>query len=341
MNPAKLVRDLGHPTYGPIAQTLLVQLGAAAVPALAACLLGPPGAEPAARRMAAQALGAIGGEEAFAALIAALCHNVRGLALQDKLAEDAVRDAVGEEIARLGDRRAIDPLLRCLRETHLPAAAAALATFLEARALPVMVAALEDSFVSERIADAILRFGAAAVPDLMDTLEERKPPRGPEARWSADRRAIAARLLGEIGDAMAYPSLVPLLKDPDPSIRMEAAVALLRLGDERAFPTAFPIVIAGLDGDAFLQQRCTEALGRTIPWSIPAMVGAIAAGHVVVAGEAVRLRPRALVALIDLLTGLRVSEARAALTEIADHTDPLVRRKASWALEQLRSAATA
>jgi HEAT repeat protein len=341
MNPEKLVRDLGHPTYGPIAQALLVQMGTRAVPALRACLLGPPAPEPEVPRMAAQALGAIGGDAAFAALIAALDHNVRGLALQDKLAEDAVRDAVAEELARLGGHRAVEPLLGCLRETHLPAAARALAVFREARAVPAMVQALEDSFVRERIADAIMRFGTAAVPDLMDTVEERKPRRGPEARWSADRRAAAARLLGEIGDAMAYPSLVPLLKDPDPSIRMEAAVALLRLGDERAFPAALPIVIAGLDGDAFLQHRCAEVLGRTIPWCIPPMVDAIAAGQVIVAGESVGLRPRALVALIDLLTGLRVSEARAALAEIAGHTDPLVRRKVSWALDQLRSAATA
>jgi HEAT repeat protein len=289
--------------------------------------------------MAAQALGAIGGEEAFGVPIAALRHNVRGLSGQERLAEQAVRDAVATELLRLGDRRAIEPLLQCLGETHLPAAAKGLAAFHEVRALPAMVAALEDSFVSDRIADAILALGLDAVPDLLDTMQVRKPSRGAEARWSADRRAIAARLLGEIGDPMACPGLLPLLGDGDPSVRLEAALALLRIGHEPAFGVAFPIAIVGLDGDAFRQVRCEEVLGRTIPWSVAPMVEALAARSVVINGEARPLGPRALVVLIDLLVRLRAREACPALAQLMGHRGPLVRTKAAWAMEQLQGDA--
>jgi hypothetical protein len=167
-----------------------------------------------------------------------------------------------------------------------------------------MVEALEDSFVSDRIAEAILRFGRDAIPELLETLEERRPRKGPEARWSADRRAIAARLLGEIGDALACPGLDTLLADSDASVRLEGALALLRLGHEPAFGAACAIAIAGLDGDAFQQVRCTKALARTNPWSIPPMVGVLAAKEATITGEVVPIGTRALVALIDLLVQL-------------------------------------
>jgi HEAT repeat protein len=75
------------------ALVLLILQGERAVPVLAEVLMGPPSSIPGARCLAAEGLGAIGGEAAISALIRALTlHDMRRLDPVLRLAEEAVRN---------------------------------------------------------------------------------------------------------------------------------------------------------------------------------------------------------------------------------------------------------
>ena len=94
------------------ALSLLVLQGERAVPFLAEVLLGLPSSIPDARCLAAEGLGAIGGEGAVSALIRVLTlHDIRNLDPILRLAEEAVRNRAAEELGKIGDRRAVEPLL--------------------------------------------------------------------------------------------------------------------------------------------------------------------------------------------------------------------------------------
>lgn len=81
-------------------------------------------------------------------------------------------------------------------------------------------------------------------------------------RGLADRepavRAVAARLAGELGDAAAARRLVPLLEDQDRVVRDEAALALVRIGDERGEHR----VRALLEGNEIQAVEAAQALGE-------------------------------------------------------------------------------
>jgi len=92
------------------ALALLILQGQQAAPLLAEVLLGPPSSIPDARCLAAEALGAIGGEAAISALIRVLSlHDLRSLDAILRLAEEAVRNRAAEDLGNLGNRRAWSP----------------------------------------------------------------------------------------------------------------------------------------------------------------------------------------------------------------------------------------
>jgi HEAT repeat protein len=137
-----------------------------------------------ARAWAANVLGEVGAQRAFAVLVRCLDDP-----------DDEVRAKSATALGRLGDRRAIPPLLDHLLTDPAP-------------------------FVRVRIASTLGDFGG---PDVVDRLVRALG----DPAWWVRMRGVEA--LEQIGPAAEGPLLVAL-DDPDPEIRKRAAASLERLG---------------------------------------------------------------------------------------------------------------
>ena len=240
----ELVRELNYLEKAEVVQGRLIELGKKAVPALADLLHEKPGnLRP--RSLAAEALRIIGGQEAFEALVKGL-HIFQQV--EDPvvaLDEEAVKNRIAAELKYFRER-AIGPLLEALGRQRLVGAAESLAELNEQRAIPSLIELLEDSFKRSRISDAILRFGAAALPKLIATTKFRKLNGGLETPQSIERRAAAARLIGVIGGKIAFSRLAELLYDEQRLVRCEAALHLLRVTSGYIHEKAQAVIRASL-----------------------------------------------------------------------------------------------
>jgi HEAT repeat protein len=276
-NIQTLVNRLNRLHEGWKVQCQLIALGQEAIPFLVDFLLAPPSMFPQPRCWAAEALAIIGGDQALEGLCKVLnIHDVSGADPVIRFAEETVRDCAAEELERLGDRRAIPPLLQALQQHALPRAAHALAHFDADAAIPLIVHYLEDDFVRERMASALFAFREKALDALMETLQCRTCLGGDETPASIGRRAAAARLLGELGDARAVNALRPLLNNQAREVRIEAAGALTRLTKEAVFAEAVLELIADLDADpSRLQWRAEDGLCTAGPAAVCLMAQAL------------------------------------------------------------------
>lgn len=159
------------------------------------------------------------------------------------------------------------------------------------------LAALDHPALSVRVASQRLLAseGASAVPFLIDRLqtggaepgrihsiwaldavggvEARKAIRQATADPSARVRLQAARSAGIHRDRKALTTLTGLLKDRDPAVRREAAIALSRIGDRSA---AAPALYAALgDSDRFAVWSIQTAIRRLAAWDEPALAAAL------------------------------------------------------------------
>jgi len=224
-----IVYGLSHPVWCYKIQLELIFLGDAAVKPVISFLLSGPTNEHEPRCLAAETLGIIGGEDALNGLIAALLAPFNVHDPVKALAEEAVRNCICHALQKLGDKRAIEPLLIALARYHLVGAAEALAEFREQMAIPILVSLLEDSFKRTRIYEALLKFGKDAVEELVKTTELKKLREDVEVLPSIERRAEAIKLLGIIGDKNVIPWLLGFLDDEQELVRLEAAFSLLNL----------------------------------------------------------------------------------------------------------------
>jgi HEAT repeat protein len=253
------------------ALALLVLQGERAVPVLAEVLLGPPSSIPDARCLAAEGLGAVGGEAAVSALIRVLSlHELHGLDPVLRLAEEAIRNRAAEQLGKIGDHRAVEPLLSALAHGGLREAMAALARFGEVSAIPHIASRLEDPCDRAAAADALVTFGTMAVSALTAALVERRPSPTDEAPVSIERRAEAARLLGILGDRPLIPILSACLEDPAGIVQLEVALSLVTLLAADAPGRALMIIAQNLGHPNLpIQVRCADALvalgDRAIP----------------------------------------------------------------------------
>ncbi len=253
------------------ALTLLVLQGERAVPFLAEVLLGPPSSIPESRCLAAEGLGAIGGEAAVSALIRVLTlHDIRSLDPILRLAEGAVRNRAAEQLGKIGDQRAVEPLLYVLAREEVREAMGALARFKEERAIAHIVRRLEDPCDRAAAADALLTFRGAAVPALAATMGERRPSHEDEAPVSVERRAEAGRLLGIVGDRSVVALLCLHLDDPAAAVQLEAGLALAVLMAGDIPDRALAVIALGLSHPSPpIVFRCMDALVEAGDRSIP------------------------------------------------------------------------
>ena len=170
------------------------------------------------RYEAVRAIGRLGGPEALAPILGLTTADrsdfIRAEAFRVLRAIGAGQPAVPEAAIKALDDKARDVRAQ---------AAAILGVFHDKKCLPLLLKAMADTHwsVRESAENALLNFGADAVPPLLDAL---KSP-----LWTT--RFRAARLLGELGDPAAVPALKKVIEAPDENkeVREKAEASLRKL----------------------------------------------------------------------------------------------------------------
>ena len=232
-------------------------------------------------------------ERAFAAELLGRVGNAKAVpALLDTVAatrtEDAdVREIALRALARIGDPRALTPLVNALKQSEV--------------------------WLVPRIADILTRHGDLAVDPMIAFLED--PARHPARAW-------AASILGEVGAARAFPSLVRALTDLDDEVRAKSASALGRIGDGRAVGYLLDHLLS--DPAPFVRARIAQALGQfDQPEVVERLVRALG-------DPAWWVRMRSVEALEQV-----GAQAEGPLLLALDDADPEIRIRAAVALERL------
>jgi len=317
------------------ALALLILQGHRAVPILAEVFLGLPSSIPEPRCLAAEGLGAIGGKEAVSALIHVLtCNDIRQLDPVLRLAEEAIRNRAAEQLGKLGDRRAVEPLLYALAHGGLREAMGALARFGELRAIPHIVDRLEDPCDRAAAAEALLKFGEAAVPALAGTLTERRPSGADEAPVSIERRAESARLLGILGDRSLIPILSACLEDPAGIVQLEVALALATVMGADAPGRALGIIVRSLGHPTLsVGMRCADALVAVGDRSIAHLVSVGGPRWAPAAGPRTPGDDAMQVMVIEVLKRIGTKASARAIEDFRRDRSRLVRDRAQQGLE--------
>jgi HEAT repeat protein len=231
------------------------------------------------RAFAAELLGRVGNANAVPALLETVAAT---------RTEDAdVREIALRALARIGDPRAVAPLVEALKRSEV--------------------------WLVPRIADILTRHGALAVDPMIKFLEG--PARHPARAW-------AASILGEVGAARAFPSLVHALNDLDDEVRAKSASALGRIGDGRAVGYLLDHLLS--DPAPFVRARIAQALGQfDQPEVVERLVRALG-------DPAWWVRMRSVEALEQV-----GAQAEGPLLLALDDADPEIRIRAAVALERL------
>ena len=157
-------------------------------------------------------------------------------------------------LARLGDRRAVEPFVSALEDKDLTVqrtSAEALGELGDRRAVEPLIRSLEDKYVRQAAVEALGKLGdRRAVEPLISALEN---------EYSYGRYSSAADALGELGDRRAVEPLIRALEDKDKRVRQTAVEALGKLGDRRAVES---LIRALEDKDVSVRHRAAEALGE-------------------------------------------------------------------------------
>jgi HEAT repeat protein len=319
------------------ALTLLVLQGERAVPVLSQVLLGSPSSIPEPRCLAAEGLGTIGGEQSVGALIRVLTlHDVRKLDPVLRLAEEAVRNRAAEQLGKIGDQRAVEPLLYALARGEVREAMRALARFKEERAIPHIVRRLEDPCDRAAAADALLKFGSAAVPALVASLTERPPSYEDEGPLSVERRAEAGRLLGIVGDRSVVPQLCSCLEDPAPAVQLEACLALAVLMAGNTPERALAVIAQGLNHPSPpIVFRCMDGLVEAGDRSIPHLLAVGPPRRTAVVGPRGPGDDALQVSVVEVLEGIGSEASARAVEDFLQDRSSLVRERAQRALVHL------
>jgi len=169
------------------------------------------------RAFAAELLGRVGNAQAVPALLETVAAT---------RTEDAdVREIALRALARIGDPRAVGPLVEALKRSEV--------------------------WLVPRIADILTRHGELVIDPMIAFLGD--PARHPARAW-------AASILGEVGAARAFPALVRSLGDLDDEVRAKSASALGRIGDGRAVGYLLDHLLS--DPAPFVRARIAQALGQ-------------------------------------------------------------------------------
>lgn len=194
--PEDLVRHLDDLHETDRVAVRLIAEGRGAVPALVRFLLDGPRLHPQPRMAAAEALAAIGGDEARDGLVAALrlldCQ-IESPTLQ--LSEEAVSNIAAACLISFPSAEVVPALRAAFRKHRLVGAAEALARLGDSECVPDFVQALEDDFKRARLVDVLESYGDVASEAVAAALAEPEPPS--DAKLLLKRRAACRQFLAE------------------------------------------------------------------------------------------------------------------------------------------------
>ena len=234
---------------------------------------------------------------------------------------DEVRAAAAWALGEIEDPAAVPQLIETLRndvcEVTRKNAAWALGQIEDARAVEALGAALQDSDQEVRHT-AMWALGEiespAAVPSLIAALDSNDP----------EVRHTAAWALGQIEDPRAVDGLVRALRSNDPETRQTAAWALGEIESPAATAALLPLVA---DGVAEVREAAVHALAQIEdPAAAPAMARALTdanadvravAAHALADMDLTTAPPALIAAMRDSNADVRMAAAYA-LAEIAD-----------------------
>jgi HEAT repeat protein len=199
------------------------------------------------RQAAAKALGKIGSAQAIEPLIAVFKSR------------DVLRKDAAEALVKIG-APAVESLIATLRDEDelvlvREDAARVLGKIGDVRAVEPLIAVLkeDDKFVRQAASRTLQEIGMPAVEPLIAALEGRE--------WQVQEGA--AKALGKIGDARVVGPLIAVLeKVPAPFVRKAVAQALGHLGDEQAVE---PLITVLQSADKDVRRAAAEALEK-IGW---------------------------------------------------------------------------
>lgn len=186
--------------------------------------------------------------------------------LTNKAEDRRVRWQVAVSLTWLADQRAIEPLFDTLADCDKSVgynAALALGQFGDARAIPMLIEALqfEDK---ERLPFFFTEEVSAKAADLLGKFKAKAAIRPLIAGLNASNstlRSHAAKALGLIGDREATEALILKLRnDEDKHVRYEAARALGEIGQREAVDAL--ILSLTRDNYTYVRSQAAEALAR-------------------------------------------------------------------------------
>ena len=323
-----------HDLYaGPQVLPQIIASGTAAVPALEAFLRGPSQSLYQQRALAADALAAIGGEPAIAALTRALrdCAARTPEPLSQQ-AEDVVVSRITEHLSAHPTAAVLEALLEASSRRPLPAHAAALGRLGDARAVTALIDCLYEDPARPAAAAALRRFGAAAIPELRVALANPRRVGELEPPIYVAARTAAAMLLGEWGDT---DSLIAALADGERAVQVAAALSLADHDDDAVRRRAFAVLLVALDDPGWAAAEAVLQALAGYRESIAAAVLALLSR----AGmdEAGRRRRRRRAAMLAGRLGLGAAVGPLAL--LAQESDTPLRFAAVDALARIPAAA--
>jgi len=157
-------------------------------------------------------------------------------------------------LGRLGNPRALEPLVAAMDDPRMLVrieATEALGDLGDVRAAAPLAAAIESQFdfQPEAAADALVKLGPPAFEPVLAKLKHE----------DTAVRALAARILGELGDRRAVEPLIRALGDGEWHVRSQAAWALGELGDGRA---TGPLTGLLYDDNGVVRAAVATALGK-------------------------------------------------------------------------------
>lgn len=193
------------------------------------------------------------------------------IVLLENTHHEHIRAATAEALGNLKDPRGTDPLLRCMSDPHDVVrlkATFALGGLDDLRIVPPLMAALEDSVTGVR-ASALVSLDRIW-PKLTDDAQKRGILDGIEQAavdTSAAVRYVAVQLLGSMGDREAVPILIESLKDENRPIRKKSARSLGQLGDERAIGPLKELLNQGTEEERGAAERAVKRImeGEDVP----------------------------------------------------------------------------
>jgi HEAT repeat protein len=326
----QLVDELKNLHRGSLALPKVIALGESAVPALEAALRAPSQALPQPRALAADALGAIGGDKADAALTRALEDSTaRRLDPSFREAEAVVVSRIVTHLSRHERHEAAEALLESLRERPGSACAEALGELRDPRAIPLLVRSLAEDAAREAAMRALRHFGRAPILRLRAALACPQLTGGIESPTNVDARAAAATLLGELGERAP---LLLALDDSARGVRIAAAMALTE-SSEGPNPRTLKLLVQALDDPDW---AVAESVMTVLTHHRGVVESLIDEALEDTGGDENSLRRHRRAAV--LAGRLGITHSAPILASLADSPDPALRFAAIHALSQVSSA---